>query len=472
MAARAPLPLPLASVEGLSKLASDERLVNGIVEVSGSGQNKRAVIYGRPGLTEFSDCSSPCRGLLALPDRLLAVHGTTLYSVDTAGAATAIGTIAGSDPVIMAHNANLATQALIVCDAGVYKYQSGAVSLLGDPDLPAGAVGVVFFDQYFILPLADGRFFWTGINDTTVNALDFATAESDPDGLVGIGRIRGEIYLFGSSTIEVWANSGAASQPFERLPGGRIQSGCASSHTIVELEGSLFWLDADFQVARLAGGYDPQVISDRGVYQAVASIADKTTIQAFGFSVAGHAYYVLTSASWTWVYDASTGLWSEWSSKNTDCWRGVASELWSGRIIIGSRSEGVLWAIDESAYNEGDEEIQLLLRLPRGDTYPQGGVISQIDIDIETGVGRDDVPANLDRVNPQLTLRWSVDGGKTFKGGRLLEMGRKGEYTKRVRSTRLGSFKDKGVIFQIETTSPVFRAVLGASILAEPLDLG
>lgn len=472
MSQRAPIPLPLASIEGLSKLASDERLVNGIVEVSGSGQNKRPVIYGRPGLTAYSDCSSPCRGLLPLPDRLLAVHGTTLYSVDTAGAATAVGTIAGSDPVRMAHNANIATQALIVCDAGVYKYQSGAVSLLGDPDLPAGAVDIVFFDQYFIVALADGRFFWSGITDTTFNALDFATAESSPDGLVGIGRIRGEIYLFGDETIEVWANSGAASQPFERLPGGRIQSGCASKHTIVELAGSLFWLDEDFMVMRLGGGYDPQAVSDRGVYQAVSTITDKTTIQAFGFSVAGHDYYVLTSPSWTWVYDASTGLWSEWSSKNTDCWRGVAAEAWAGKIVVGSRSEGTLWAIDESAYSEGDEEIQLLLRFPRGDTYPAGGVISQIDIDVETGVGRDDDPTNTDRVNPQLTLRWSVDGGKTFKGGRLLAMGAKGEYTKRVRSTRLGSFKDKGVIFQIETTSPVFRAVLGASILAEPLDLG
>lgn len=472
MPTRAPLPLPLASVEGLSKLASDERLVNGIVEVTGSGQNKRAVVYGRPGLSFFGDCSSPCRGLLALPDRLLAVHGTTLYSVDTAGAATVIGTINGNDPVRMAFNANLATQALIVCAAGVYRYQSGAVTLLGDPDLPNGVVDVTFFDQYFVLPLADGRFFWTGLNDTTVNALDFATAESNPDGLVGIGRIRGEIYLFGSKTTEVWANSGAASQPFERLPGGRIQSGCASKHTIVELNGTLYWVDTDFQVVALGGGYQPQTISDRGVYEAIAAVADKATIRAFGFSVAGHSYYVLTSSFWTWVYDASTGLWGEWTSKNTDYWRGVASETWARKIIIGSQTEGTLYAIDETAFTENGQEIQLILRFPRGDVFPAGGAISQIDIDIETGVGRDDVPSNTDRVNPQLTLRWSVDGGKTFKGGRLLPMGAKGEYTKRVRSTRLGAFKDKGVIFQIETTSPVFRAVLGASILAEPLDLG
>ena len=240
MGARAPIPIPLASVKGLSGLASNDRVVNCYPEKTGQGPNERIVLYGRAGLTQFTnDLTDVCRGMIALDDRLLTVNGTTLYSVDTAGAVTTIGTIAGNDKVIMARNANPATQCVIVCDAGVYTYQSGTVVPFADPDLPAGVVGVVWVDGYFIFALANGKFYLSGINAVTVSALDFATAEANPDGLVAVARLRREVYFLGTETTEVWTNSGAAAFPFERLPGAVIQSGCASQHTVRELGGAL-----------------------------------------------------------------------------------------------------------------------------------------------------------------------------------------------------------------------------------------
>lgn len=469
-----PIPLPLSSEPGLSKLASDERLVNCYPETAGSGPNERVVLYGSHGLTAWSNgvLTGECRGLLNLDDAtLLAVQGSTLYTYDTAGAVTNIGTVSGTDPVIMARNAAGTPDVAIVCAAGVYIYKGGALSLLSDPDLPAGSVGVIWIDGYLIFALADGRFFWSGINATTISALDFATAEANPDGLVAVAKLNREIYFLGSQTVEVWTNTGAATQPFERLPGAVIEEGCASKHTVVNMNGALFWLNTDNQVVRTAGGYQVETVSNRGVYEAVRAVADKTEIRAFHYTIAQHSYYVLTHSTFTWVFDATLGRWYERKSKNNPCWRIVAAELFDNQILMGSRLEATIWAVDEDAFAEGTDEIEMIARFPRLDVHPNGATVDQIDLDFETGVG-DAGGAYSDTITPVGLLYWSDDGGKTLKGGRTFQLGPQGEYTRRVRLTRLGSYGPKGRLFEVRVTSRVFRALIGASVRIEPRDLG
>lgn len=472
MPTSAPLPISLSSMKALSRLASDERLINGYPEKTGTGNNARVVVYGRAGLTIWADAMTLlCRGMLELDDQLLVLQGTTLCSYSATGVATSVGTIPGADLVIMARNANSTVQVAIVCAAGVYVYSDGVTASLGDPDLPSGSVSVTWLDGYFIFALADGRFFWSGINATTVNALDFATAEANPDGLVGAARLRQEFYLFGSKSIEVWVNSGAASQPFERLSGATMQSGCSSKHTIREVNGALYWLDAYGNVMRVGAGYQPELVSDRSVYDAVRAVTDKTSISALTFVLGSRYYYVLTHTTFTWAYDASIGLWSEWRSKNNQCWRGIASAGWANKTIIGSSFEGTLFYVDENSFAEGSDEIEFIARFPRVDTFPKGAVVSQLDLDMQTGVGvaTDTAP---DTIDPSISLYWSNDGGKTLKGGRIASLGKQGEYNKRVRFTRIGSFRQNGVIFEVRITSKVFKALLGARMLADPLDLG
>lgn len=467
-----PIPIPLASVRGLSKLASDERIINGIPEKTGTGQNERVVLYGRAGLSTWAIAAADAaRGMLDFGAELLAVHGTTLFTYSAAGIGTSIGTVSGADPVVMARNAATVPQAVIVCNAGVYVYSGGVLSVLSDPDLPSGSVGVVWMDGYFVFALNNGNFYLSDLNSTAIGGLGFATAESNPDGLVAVARLRQEIYFLGSKTTEVWVNSGTASFPFERLGGATMQVGCASKHTVREVAGTLYWLDTDSNVVRVGDGYTPQIISDRGVYESVRDVADKTEIRALSFSLGNRAFYVLTHATFTWVYDVSTGLWSEWKSRNNQCWRGVTAESFAGKTIIGSRLEGTLWYVDEDSFAEGSDEIEFIARFPRIDTFPKGGTISQLELDMETGVGIATSGVS-DTIDPQVSLYWSDDGGKTLKGGLIRSLGQQGNYLDRVRFTRLGSFRQNGRIFEARITSRVFKALLGARILAEPLDLG
>jgi hypothetical protein len=306
-AVSAPVPLPLASSPALSSQASDERQINCFSEQIGQGQDARAVVYGAHGLTSFSaPPDNVCRGLIEINSTLFSVNGTSVYSISSAGTPTYVGTIPGSDLVRAARNAAATTQTIFVCNAGPYVMQGASVAAISDPDLPVGVVDVVWLAGYFVLPIDDGRFFWTAINDVTVNALDFATAEGNPDGLVGCATLRQELWLIGSKTIEVWALSGVSTLPFQRLPGGVIESGCSSKYTIRELKGQIYWLDEDGQVRRAGGqSYIPELISHRGVHDAVRAVTDKTEISAFSYVLGTHEYYVLTHSTFTWVFDAN-----------------------------------------------------------------------------------------------------------------------------------------------------------------------
>jgi hypothetical protein len=68
-----------------------------------------------------------------------------------------------------------------------------------------------------------------------------------------------------------------------------------------------------------------------------------------------------------------------------------------------------------------------------------------------------------------MMLDWSVDGGNSWKGNRLLRLGKRGEFTQRVYARRLGRFGDKGIIFRIRISDPVVRAIVAADVKIRPL---
>jgi Phage stabilisation protein len=457
-----PIPIPLASIKGLSTFASDERLINARAELVKDG---KIAIYAAPGLTPLSSISGEsCRCVFEVDGIMYSVNGDKLYAVTSNGASTLIGTISGKGRVRFARNAANPPQVLILSNLNMYVLQGNALTSFSSPNLPQLPIDIAWSDGYFIFVLADGRFFISGINNTAIAALDFASAESNPDGNVGIAVLRRELYIFGTQTTEVFANTGNSLFPFERLSGAVIQSGCSSRDSIVEVNGALFWLNED-KVIVTSSSYNVTIVSSRAVYDAVNALSAQTAIQAFEVTLGINMYYVLWSPEFTWVLDVSSGFWHERQTRGSNAWRGNNAVFAFQKQIVGSALDGSLYVLDETAYADGNTEMISTMRLPRMESFPLGGVVDQIEFDVETGVGRD-VPGIMpDTVDPLCILSWSRDAGKTYVGGRHLSLGKKGEYRKRVRSTRLGSFGDKGIIFQLSISSNVFRCLLGASIM-------
>lgn len=62
--------------------------------------------------------------------------------------------------------------------------------------------------------------------------------------------------------------------------------------------------------------------------------------------------------------------------------------------------------------------------------------------------------------DPKIYLYHSDDGGKTWSNGRLMDIGKTGEYLTRCRALRCGYSRDR--VFRVVTTEPVKIVIVGA----------
>jgi hypothetical protein len=61
--------------------------------------------------------------------------------------------------------------------------------------------------------------------------------------------------------------------------------------------------------------------------------------------------------------------------------------------------------------------------------------------------------------DPQVAMRWSNDGGRTWSNEHWRSIGPRGEYIKRARWWRMGRFRER--CFEVRITDPVPYQVLG-----------
>jgi hypothetical protein len=217
--------------------------------------------------------------------------------------------------------------ALIVTLAGSLPStaSAGAVAVvtgvtLGQITAPAfqAANTVVYFDDYFIFNAAGtNNFFLSNLGDgTQYSGLDFASAQANPDYILGIANYHEQLLLFGGSSIEVWYDSGAANFPFQRYDGAYIQRGAAGPGGIVQEDNTVFWLGEDGIFYRL-NGYSPVRISTFGTEAVWVEYPTFTDVQTFVVTMEGHKFIFMTfpSGNQTWCYDIATGsenpLWHE-----------------------------------------------------------------------------------------------------------------------------------------------------------------
>jgi len=320
------IPFATQSYQARSLPLSAQRVVNLFAEAAPQDARSPVVLYGTPGLTLFGTIGTgPIRGLHVMGTTLYAVSGDQLFSVSSSGTGTLLGNLAGrartSGPVDMADNGR---QLVVVNDGRGTVYDGTILEAITDPDFPR-ASSVSYVDGYFLFTRRDsGQWFISNLLEATAyDALDFATAETYPDNLVRVFTDHREVWLFGVKSIEVWSNTGGADFPFQRISGAVLERGCAAAGSVAKMDNSVFWLGDDGIVYR-AAGYQPQRVSTHAIEHAIEGYATLADALAFTYSQEGHSFYVLTFPdAATWVYDASTQLWHERESRDSEG-RGLA----------------------------------------------------------------------------------------------------------------------------------------------------
>lgn len=113
----------------------------------------------------------------------------------------------------------------------------------------------------------NGRFYWIEPGETTIDPLNFATAESAPDPIFGVEIIGDQFLLPGESTTEMWYVSQDPTARMQRLQGVVFDRGTWEG-TAVALEEDLIVCDSDGQVYRIRGG-QPQLISPPNITEQI-----------------------------------------------------------------------------------------------------------------------------------------------------------------------------------------------------------
>lgn len=455
--------------------AADNQLINLFPEMIPEAGKEPAFLQRAPGLRFLAYVGNgPVRGLWTFGDYGYAVSGSKLYQIDSMWVVTEKGTVAGSGPVSMVDNG---TQLFIAAGATGYIYNAGTdvFAQITDPDFP-GASTVGFIDGYFVFTEPNSQKFWVTalLDGTSVDPLDFASAEGSPDNLVSLIVDHREVWLFGQTSVEVWYNAGLPDFPLSRIQGAFNEIGCAAPYSVAKLDNGVFWLGADARgrgIVYRSQGYNGQRISTHAVEWQIQQYTDISDATAYTYQQDGHSFYVLNfpSADITWVYDVATLSWHQragWLNNRYTRHRGDCQMAYNAEIVVGDYLAGAIYAYDPEVYTEANT-VQKWLRswraLPTGANNLSRTTHHSLQLDCQSGVGLDGVQQGTD---PQVMLRWSDDGGHTWSNEHWKSMGRIGETGTRVIWRRLGmTLKLRDRVYEISGTDPVKIAIMGAELI-------
>jgi len=371
------------------------------------------------------------------------------------------------------------TQIFIACnpDGYIYNTSTNVLGPITDSDFPgAGSVG--YIDGYFVFTEPNTQKFWvTSILDgTAINPLDFASAEGYPDNVIALIVDHLEIFLFGTTSVEVWYDAGTPDFPMARIQGAFMEVGCEAAYSVAKLDNSVFFLGSDARgrgIIYRINGYTPARISNNALEFAIQNYGDITDAIGYTYQQGGHPFYVLIfpSAGATWVYDVSTQIWHEragFANGQFTRHRSNCQMSFNDQIVVGDYQDGRVYAFDLNVFAD-DGQIQRWLRswraLPTGQNNLKRTAQHSLQLDCETGVGLNSGQGS----DPQVMLRWSDDAGHTWSNEHWKSMGAIGQYGFRTIWRRLGmTEKIRDRVYEVSGTDPVKIAITGAELFVTP----
>lgn len=215
--------------------------------------------------------------------------GAAVGASGTAGTDYSTALTVNTDVIVIAVSATLVSVRSVLIGAlgnGIVTTETGAsiawasgtltgggaptVTTVETPD-DVGVISLGYIASFVVVIPAqgegvNGRFFWIEPGETTIDPLNFATAERAPDPIYSVVVFGDQFWLPGSNTTEVWYFSGNPDSPVLRLQGVAFDRGTWAG-TAIQVKESMITVDADGGVFQIAGGI--QRISNPSVEQRI-----------------------------------------------------------------------------------------------------------------------------------------------------------------------------------------------------------
>lgn len=397
----------------------------------------RVILQSRPGLKDrAADMGlGPVRQVFkrdgVLSGGLFGVSGGDFYA-----GTTNKGAIDGSGPVSLA---GYEDKVYAAAGASLWKYNGTALTTVAVPDSANVIKVLTAASRLVILTEGTETYYWSDVLSSTISALSFSSAASQPDLLRDALFIDDMLVLFGGETVEFHPNTNDPDLPFQPLEARVFEKGIRATGCATVWNGTFAWVTNDNAVC--LNGQAPVPISEPGLNAAIAA-SDNCALSAC--ELEGRELLVLRLDSETHVFNGER--WSEFASYGEENW---IPQCYSGGVF-GSATDGktLEWGSDSL-----DLGGMLERRFRAGFPLNSGGVTIN-NVSLRTNPGNTPYLTG-DYAEPVVEMRLSRDGGKTWAAWRRKSLGTQGQYRKAVRWLACGMASQPGLLAEFRVTDPV-----------------
>ena len=441
--ARLPVPIPLGFYQSTSPTLSIQRCINWIPTVMEKASLNQTALLQPSGVILSSQTNlGTCRGGHEMAGVPYFVIGNSLVSMSESLVVTNHGAITGSVRVSMADNG---TQLVIVVPGGdAYAFNKDTLTLtqIVDPDFQTSDT-VGFYRGFFVFTTSDGKqLFVSNLNaPLTFDALDFGSAEGDPDRIVTQVVDHDELSIIGSKTTEVFKNIGGADFPLQIINGAFTQKGAHTKYGVIKFDNTYLFIGGGENelsaIWRQTSNASAGKISTDAIDNAIQKYNESEISNAFTmtFSKKGQFFAVFSFNSSripgkTFVYNGTASalsgspVWFEFQTGVTDnTWRVNAIVKAYGRLFCGDAIDGRIGELVDNVYTEYDNVI---FRQAATQPFSAGDLTvfaGQIEATFQSGVGLTVGQGS----NPVARMDFSNDN-QTWSNEFSRKIGRIGEY--------------------------------------------
>lgn len=411
-------------------------VVNLVAEDTPTEQH--TALISRPGLQNSGVTmgTGPVKALFqidgVLNKGLFGISNGRLYS-----SGTDLGPIDGTGP---AYLAGYADRVFANSGGSVWVYDGtslGSVAMPGSFSVSSLCVGA---DRLIVVDAGTGRFYWSDPLTSTVQALNFATAENSPDNLRQCLFLGDQLILFGAKTVEFWPVNSNANLPFQPLVGRTFQVGIRDNGCATLWNGTFAWITDQNQICVTDIN---NIASNPGLN---AKIEASTTAKLWTFVLDSNEFLACTIDNETWVLNPRTTQWSTFESFGHSNWvPGCYAAGYFGSSVDGNL---IQWSNDYQDFG-GTLERRFRAGMPT-----DAGTTQLFNVILRANPGHTPFLSGT-YSNPTVELRTSKDNGETWSNWKPRSLGENGRYRQSIMWRSLGYFGPPSVFVEIRVTDPV-----------------
>jgi len=422
------------------------------------------------GIKTFIETDGIDRGGIVWNDLMYRVMGSNLYIIFKDGTSQLIGNVENDEkPVRFDYSFDI----LAICsNQSVYHYDGVSLTKVTDPDL-GDANDLLWVDGYFMTTDGDNLVV-SDLNDpTSINPLKYGSSEIDPDPVVAIRKVQGEVYAINRHTIEVFNNIGGALFPFQRVEGGVISRGAIGRDAVVVYDDALAFVGGgrNESIAVWVGiNGSSQKVSTREIEQELQSYTEdelKSIILETRRSE-GHFFLYIHLPDKTFVFDAAAT-----NVLNKPVWfvltSGVAEKgkynarfmLYAyGNYYCGHPSKNYIGKMTNETQEQYGEKVTWSFGTQMIYNEGKGAIVNSLELVALSG-------RSVLSDNPQISTQYSLDG-ITYSQPKYISSGKIGQRLKRLVWRRQGKMNNvRTQIFSGDSDSFLSFSRLEANL--EPL---